>query len=92
MKIYPAPDRLVLEHIEQKQESVHGIVMSNRMSGESAKGRLMELGFEALSRFEGIKKGDVVFIAAGCGEMVVVDGERRLLVHHNDVLAWTSGQ
>ena len=92
MNIHPAPDRLILKAIEQKQESVHGIVLSNRTSGESAKGCLLELGYEALSRFEGIKKGDAVYVASGCGEVVTVDGERRLIVHASDVLAWTSEQ
>jgi co-chaperonin GroES (HSP10) len=61
MALHPAPDRLVLDFIEQRNESAQGIVMSNRTAGESPKGRLIEAGYQALSILEGIKSGDTVF-------------------------------
>lgn len=92
MTLNPAPDRLVLEVIEQKQESSQGIVMSNRSSGESPKGRVVEVGYEALSRLEGIRTGDTVFVSAGRGEVIAVAGVNRIIVHVSDVLAWISEQ
>lgn len=92
MTLHPAPDRLVLELIEQRHESAHGIVMSNRSSAESPKGRVVEVGFDAKSRFEGMQRGDIVFFAPGRGEVVAVSGVSRVIVHLGDVLVWVSEQ
>jgi co-chaperonin GroES (HSP10) len=92
MTLHPAPDRLVLELIEQRQESSQGIVMSNRSSGESPKGRVVEIGYDARSRLEGLQSGDTVFFAPGRGEIVAEAGESRIIVHLGDVLAWASSQ
>ncbi|AXS83129.1 hypothetical protein D0851_08835 [Marinobacter sp. Arc7-DN-1] len=92
MTLHPAPDRLVLEFIEQRHESAQGIVMSNRSSGESPKGRFVEGGYEALSRLEGIKRGDIVFFSTGQGELVTAAGRERLIIHTSAVLAWVSEQ
>lgn len=92
MTLHPAPDRLVLELIEQQHESTHGIVMSNRSAAESPKGRVVDIGFEARSRFEGIQSGDTVFFSPGRGEVVVIEGGTRVIVHLGDVLAWVSEQ
>lgn len=92
MTLHPAPDRLVLEFIEQRHESAQGIVMSNRSSGESPQGRLVEVGHEALSRLEGISRGDTVFFATGRGELVTLAGTSRMVIHASDVLAWVSAQ
>ncbi len=92
MTLHPAPDRLVLEFIEQRHESAQGIVMSNRNSGECPQGRLIEVGYEALSRLEGITRGDTIFFSTGKGELVTVAGISRLVIHASDVLAWISEQ
>lgn len=92
MTLHPAPDRLVLEFIEQRHESAQGIVMSNRNSGESPKGRLVDVGYEALSRLEGITRGDTVFFSTGQGELVTSEGVHRLVIRSSDVLAWISEQ
>ena len=92
MTLHPAPDRLVLEFIEQRHESAHGIVMSERGSGDSPKGRLVEAGHEALSGLEGMKQGDTVFFAPGRGDLVTTAGVTRLIIHSSDVLAWDSEQ
>ena len=90
MTLHPAPDRLVLELIEQRHESTHGIVMSNRSSAESPKGRVVDAGLDARSRFEGLQRGDTVFFAPGRGEVVAVAGGSKVIVHLGDVLAWVS--
>ncbi|HET8801555.1 MAG TPA: hypothetical protein VFN01_10255 [Marinobacter sp.] len=92
MTLHPAPDRLVLEFIEQRHESAQGIVMSNRSSGESPKGRVVEVGYEASSRLEGMQKGDTVFFAPGKGDLVAVAGVSRVIIHVGDVLAWANEQ
>lgn len=92
MTLHPAPDRLVLELIEQRHESAQGIVMSNRSTGESPKGRVVEIGYDARSRLEGLQQGDTVFFTPGRGEVVADAGESRIVVHVGDVLAWTNSQ
>lgn len=92
MTLHPAPDRLVLELIEQRHESTHGIVMSNRSSAESPKGRVVDAGLDARSRFEGLQRGDTVFFAPGRGDVVAVEGGSKVIVHLGDVLAWVSEQ
>jgi co-chaperonin GroES (HSP10) len=92
MALHPAPDRLVLEFIEQQNESAQGIVMSNRSAGESPKGRLIEAGYQALSILEGIKSGDTVFFSTGQGELVTDAGLGRLIIKASDVLAWSNEQ
>lgn len=92
MTLHPAPDRVVLELIEQRQESAQGIVMSHRSSGESPKGRVVEIGYDARARLEGLRQGDTVFFAAGQGEVVADAGDSRVIIHTNDVLAWARNQ
>lgn len=92
MSLNPAPDRLVLEIIEQRQESAHGIVLSQKNSGESPQGRLIEIGHDARLRLEGLQVGDTVFFAPGQGGLVADSGVSRVIVHVNDVLAWTKSQ
>jgi len=92
MTLHPAPDRLVLELIEQRHESAQGIVMSHRSSGESPRGRVVEVGYEAKSRLEGMQPGDTVFFVPGQGEMVAAAGVSRVIIHLRDVLAWASEQ
>lgn len=88
MMLHPAPDRVVLELTEQQQESSQGIVMSNRSSGESPKGRVVEIGYDARSRLEGLQQGDTVFFVPGRGEVVADADDRRVIIHTDDVLAW----
>ncbi|NMT64400.1 co-chaperone GroES [Marinobacter orientalis] len=92
MTLHPAPDRLILELIEQRHESAQGIVMSHRSSGESPKGRVVEIGYEARSRLEGMERGDTVFFVPGQGEVVAVAGVSRVIIHLGDVLAWANEQ
>ncbi|TGN39145.1 co-chaperone GroES [Marinobacter confluentis] len=92
MTLHPAPDRIILELIEQRQESAQGIVMSNRSSGESPKGRVVEIGYDARSRLEGLQQGDTLFFAAGRGEIIADAGSSRIIVHVGDVLAWANSQ
>lgn len=92
MTLHPAPDRVVLELIEQRHESAQGIVMSNRSSGESPKGRLVEIGYDARSRLEGLQQGDTVFFVPGRGEVVADAGDSRVVIHVNDVLAWARSE
>ena len=92
MRLHPAPDRLILELIDQRQESAQGIVMSNRSSGESPKGRLVEVGYEAGVRLEGVKPGDTIFFMPGKGDVVAEAGASRVIIHLSDVLAWSSEQ
>lgn len=90
MTLNPTPDRLVLELPEQRHESAQGIVMSNRSSGESPRGRVVEIGHEARLRLEGIQPGDTVFFIATQGDLVADDGANRVIIHISDVLAWAS--
>lgn len=92
MTLNPAPDRVVLELIEQRHESAQGIVMSHRSTGESPKGRVVEIGYDARTRLEGLQKGDTVFFAAGKGDLVADAGVSRVVIHTDDVLAWARNQ
>ncbi|MDK8461930.1 hypothetical protein [Marinobacter sp. SS13-12] len=92
MTLHPAPDRVVLELIEQRHESAQGIVMSNRSSGESPKGRVVEIGYGARTRLEGLQQGDTVFFVAGQGDVVADCGDSKVIIHTDDVLAWASNQ
>jgi len=92
MTLHPAPDRLVLELIEQRHESAQGIVMSNRSTGESPKGRVVDIGYEAKTRLEGLQPGNTVFYMPGKGDVVADAGVSKVIIHISDVLAWSSGQ
>ncbi len=92
MKFRPLQDRVLLKRDEADERSKGGIIIPDNAKEIPAKGTVMAVGpgrLDEQGRFveTQVKVGDVVLFGKYAGTEVKVDGEDRLVVREEDILA-----
>jgi len=91
VKIKPIGDRVLVEHLEEKEQVRGGIIIPDSAKEKPQEAKVIALGTGKLDD-EGkkiaftVKKGDTVLISKYGGTEVKVDGESYLILREDDIL------
>ena len=92
MKIKPLQDRVVLERLSGEEKTKGGIIIPDTAKERPAEGRVLEVGQGRIAE-DGkavpmtVKKGDRVLFSKYAGTEIKVDGEERLILREDEILA-----
>ena len=91
VKIKPIGDRVLVEHIEEKEQVRGGIIIPDSAKEKPAEGEIVSVGSGARSD-DGkvtpldVKAGDRVLFGKWSGTEVKVDGEDLLIMKESDIM------
>lgn len=92
MRIKPLQDRVVLERLSGEEKTKGGIIIPDTAKERPAEGRVLEVG-EGRTGEDGkpvpmtVKKGDRVLFSKYAGTEIKVDGQERLILREDEILA-----
>jgi chaperonin GroES len=93
MKLKPLGDRLIVQAIEEEEETASGIVLPDTAKEKPQKGKVLAVGDgkwdeDGEKRIPlDVNEGDEVLYSKYGGTDIVVDGEDLLVLRESDVLA-----
>ena len=91
MKIRPLNDRLLVQRLEEEEQTAGGIIIPDSAKEKPAEGKVVAVGpgktNDAGERVElQVKEGDVILFSKYGGTDVKLDGEDYLIMREDDVL------
>jgi chaperonin GroES len=92
MQLIPLYDGILIKQAEAEEVSTGGIIIPDSVKQAPLKGEVLSVGEGAVNQ-DGtirplrVKVGDTVLYSQFAGSEVIVDGEERLMVREQDVLA-----
>jgi chaperonin GroES len=92
MSIRPLHDRILIERIEEGDTTNAGIIIPDKAKEKPQRGKVLAAGSGKV-RDDGslrpldVKAGDVVLFAKYGGAEIQVDGQDRLIMREDDILA-----
>lgn len=92
MKIKPLHDRVIVKRIEEDQKTKGGIIIPDTAKEKPVEGEVVAVGNgkvleDGTLRKLDVKVGDRVLFGKYSGTEVKLDGEERLIVREDDILA-----
>ena len=92
MKFRPLHDRVVVKRIEAEEKSTGGIIIPDTAKEKPVEGEVLAVGNGKLLEDGSLRKldvkvGDRVLFGKYSGTEVKLDGEERLIVREDDILA-----
>ena len=91
LKIKPVGDRILIQHIEEKEQVRGGVIIPDSAKEKPQEAKVIALGAGIKSKdgtvtpFE-VKVGDTVLVAKYGGAEVKLDGQKYTLVREDDIL------
>ena len=92
MKVKPLHDRLIVERTEEEDRTKGGIVIPDTAKEKPIEGKVIAVGTGKVKK-DGtkipleVKVGDRVLFGKFAGTEIKIDGEERLMMREEDVLA-----
>ena len=83
MKIHPLADRIVLEQLEQEEQTKSGIILPDSAQEKPKMAKVLGVGSEVKE----VKEGDVVLYKSYGPDDVKVDGKDYMIAKEEDILA-----
>ena len=92
MKIRPLHDRVLVKRLEEEQKSKGGIIIPDTAKEKPIEGEVVAVGNgrtldDGTVRALDVKAGDKVLFGKYSGTEVKIDGEERLILREDDILA-----
>ena len=87
MKIRPLGDRVLVEPIEEKDQTVGGIIIPDTAKEKPLRGKIVAAGKGTKDEEMILKEGDKVLYGKYAGTELELDGEKYLIMRQSDVLA-----
>ncbi len=92
MKIRPLQDRIIVKRVEEEEKTKGGIIIPDTAKEKPIEGKVIAVGNgkvleDGKVRPLDIKAGDRVLFSKYAGTEVKLDGEERLIVREDDILA-----
>ena len=92
MSIRPLHDRVLIKRVEEEQKTKGGIIIPDTAKEKPAEGKVVAVGTgrvleDGKIRALDVKKGDRVLFGKYSGTEVKLEGEERLIVREDDILA-----
>jgi chaperonin GroES len=92
MKVVPLNDKIVVKRVESADKTAGGILLPDTAKEKPREGKILSLGQGKLldngkrAPFQ-VKEGDRVLFTSYAGTEVNVEGEERLIMTEDDILA-----
>ncbi len=83
MKIHPLADRIVLEQLQQEEQTKSGIILPDSAQEKPKMAKVLAVGTEVKE----VKEGDVVLYKSYGPDDVKVDGQEYMIAKEEDILA-----
>ncbi len=93
MKVKPLGDRILVKRLEAETQTASGIYLPDSAQEKPQQAKVLAVGEGKVNDKSGkrhkpdIKKGDVIILGKWGGTEIKVDGEERLIVNFDDVMA-----
>ena len=92
MKVRPLHDRIIVERIEEEETTKGGIIIPDTAKEKPVEGKIAAVGngklLENGKRLPlQVKKGDRVLFGKYAGTEIKIEGEERLIMREDDVIA-----
>jgi chaperonin GroES len=97
MKVRPLHDRLVIQRIDEGEQTVGGIIVPDSAKEKPQRGKVFAIG-QGKVKEDGtrqppdVKAGDTILFGKYSGQEIKIDGEEYLIMREDDVLAILDGQ
>ena len=91
-KIRPLHDRVIVESLEEGEQKVGGIIIPDTAKEKPQQGRVVAVG-KGKTEKDGkvtpldVKVGDTVLFGKYSGQEIKIDGEERLIMREEEILA-----
>ena len=92
MRVTPLHDRLIVQRIEEGEQTVGGIIVPDSAKEKPQGGKVLAVGLGKV-REDGsrqppdVKDGDTILFGKYSGNEIKIDGEDYLIMREDDVLA-----
>ena len=92
MKLVPLEDRVIVKRLEAEDKTKGGIILPDTAKEKPQKGKIIAVGSgkmleDGKKQSMSVKKGDKVIFTSYAGTEVQIDGEERLIMKEEDILA-----
>jgi chaperonin GroES len=91
-KIRPLHDRVIVERLEEGEQKVGGIIIPDTAKEKPQQGRVIAVG-KGKTEKDGkvtpldVKVGDTILFGKYSGQEIKIDGEERLIMREEEILA-----
>ena len=92
MKVRPLHDRLIIQRIEEGEQTIGGIIVPDSAKEKPQRGKVFAVG-QGKVRDDGsrqqpdVKDGDTILFGKYSGQEIKIDGEEYLILREDEVLA-----
>ena len=92
MKVRPLHDRLIIQRLEEGEQTIGGIIVPDSAKEKPQRGKVFAVG-QGKVREDGtrqppdVKDGDTILFGKYSGQEIKIDGEEYLIMREDEVLA-----
>jgi len=92
VKIKPIGDRVLVEHVEEKEQVRGGIIIPDSAKEKPQQGKVIAVGKGKIEK-DGkvtpldVKEGDTILFGKYSGQEIKIDGDEHLIMREDEVLA-----
>ena len=92
MKVRPLHDRLIIQRLEEGEQTIGGIIVPDSAKEKPQRGKVFAVG-QGKVRDDGsrqppdVKDGDTILFGKYSGQEIKIDGEDYLIMREDEVLA-----
>ena len=92
MKVRPLHDRLIIQRLEEGEQTIGGIIVPDSAKEKPQRGKVFAVG-QGKVREDGsrqppdVKDGDTILFGKYSGQEIKIDGEEYLILREDEVLA-----
>jgi chaperonin GroES len=92
MKVTPLHDRLIIQRLEEGEQTIGGIIVPDSAKEKPQRGKVFAVG-QGKVRENGsrqppdVKDGDTILFGKYSGQEIKIDGEEYLILREDEVLA-----
>ena len=92
MKVRPLHDRLIIQRLEEGEQTIGGIIVPDSAKEKPQRGKVFAVGQgkvrDDCSRQQpDVKDGDTILFGKYSGQEIKIDGEEYLIMREDEVLA-----
>ena len=92
MKVRPLHDRLIIQRLEEREQTIGGIIVPDSAKEKPQRGKVFAVG-QGKVRDDGsrqqpdVKDGDTILFGKYSGQEIKIEGEEYLILREDEVLA-----
>jgi chaperonin GroES len=92
MNLTPLHDRLIVQRVDDGEQTVGGIIVPDSAKEEPQRGKVFAVGLgkvkeDSSRQRPDVKSGDTVLFGKYSGQEIKIEGEEYLIMREDDVLA-----